>query len=437
MILPPRVRWNKRALTTLDGQTLIALDKLAKLVEERSAKRSGLDGVAWGQYLDRDRYVEDHWGRYGTSAAMQVLHAYHVRSARAGRVVDKEPLKRLAGVLPRHLRDDWPSGYKPGDLERVLKLGTWVEALDPDTPEIRAPLPAVVERLLAQAVDEDGWSTRPRGDESRYTRDRLLPTAYILYALRRYPDALTDTRINDAYGWLGRQLSEEEVNHLSPDIVALCALAFQSTPRTKVGLPDVRDGKERADQRLREVATAWTHPRIDRPHFHGFNEGPENDYLFLSPELLVALYFLKGANPPTTRVFVLRVLEAVVGNVLDERVAGRAGDLPGFRVQTSSMMGTVDQMWAARVLLAYHTRFERDYSSLRPPRVPRPRFRPSKLLLGGIGVFTVLIGGALSKVATPVLGLPLVALGAVGALLVVLGRFVFGRAVDEPGKEDR
>jgi hypothetical protein len=436
-LMPPRVRWNKRALKKLDGKTLAAVSKLAELVKERPAKRPALGGLAWGQYLDFDRYIADHWGRYGTSAAVQVLHVEHERTQRDGRVVDREPLRRMADVLPRHVPTDWPPTFKPTDLNRVLKLGAWVEALDPDSAEIRSPLPGIVEHLLDQCVDPEGWSSRPAGTEARERRDRFLPTAYLLHALRRFPDALVDSRIDQAHTWLAGQLSADDIDRLSPDLVALCGLALRSAPPSKRGRPEVRAAIGRVDRRLRDFALASSQPRIDRPHFHGFNEGDTNDYLFLSPELLTSLYFLRGDNPAFGRVFVLRVVNAVADNILDEVAAGAAGDMRGFRVQGSSMMGTVDQMWAARVLFDYHARFEANAASLRPPRVPRARVRPGRLVQGGVGVLIMLAGGALTKIVDPLLGIPVVALGAVATVVVAIGRHLFGRAVQPRRDEER
>lgn len=438
MIVPPRLRWRRSALTRLDGRGLAALDTLATLVKEKPATRPDIEGVVWGQFLDIDRYSERHWGRYGTSAAVQVLHAAHVRGGHEGRVVERDPLNRLADVFPTDVdltavEKEWPSSYKPNDVRRVLKLSAWVEALEPDTPQIRSPLPGIVEHLLTQAVDEEGWSTRPPGAEERRKRDRLLATAYALFALRRYPDALNDRRIGKAHEWVARQLGEEAIKRHSPDLVALCALCFITAPEGKRKLEVVRAARKRADRQLQSAALGWPHPRIDRPHFHGFNEGDTNDYIFLSPELLMALYFLCGRNPPATRTFVLRVVRGIADNILDERAAGQAGDLKGFRIQSSSMMGTVDQMWAARVLLQYHLRYQQDWRSLRPPKLPRSRLKPSRAAVGTGGVICLVGGSVLAALGTPVLGIPVAVLGAGGTLVSTIGRWLLGKATQRSG----
>lgn len=433
MYIPARLRWHKRALTALDGDVRTAAEDLADLVDKRFSSPAGIDGKAWGQFLHDSSRTDAHWGRYGTSAAVQVLLVKHVLTRANGKVADCDPLTTVT-VLPRDgtLLTD---AYKRRDLTRPLKLAAWSEAIDPDSDGIEE-VPEVVERLLELRVDENGWSTRPKGDRARSTRDRRLPTAYILYALRRYPSALKDPRIAKAHGWLARQMSDGTLAAISIDVAALSALALRYAPEPSDDRPDdaeIESARRRLEAALRDAVLDMSDPRIDRPHFHALNEGDgRHDYLFLSPELLITLHALEGSNPKATRAFVLRIVRAVVDNICDREAAGRFGDMRGFRIQRSEMMGTVDQMWAARVLLAYHRRFQDDRRSLKPPWVPRLRIKRSlrKVIFLALGVVLVATGAVVLAHGHQQQGF---ALMVTGSLVSTFGRMLFSLALKARG----
>jgi len=79
--------------------------------------------------------------------------------------------------------------------------------------------------------------------------------------------------------------------------------------------------------------------------FNGFSVGATTDYLFLHPAILAALYFIRRGNPERTRAFVISVARAVAENIETNR---------GLMV-SNGVIATVDQLWAARLLLELRT----------------------------------------------------------------------------------
>lgn len=378
---PNALRWRAGSIEALDGQIALCRKPVRRRVKEKKVDvvvEGQKRGIAWGQFLDRDHHSGTHWGRFGTTAAVQVLamdlHWERNESFRKD-VMNVDPVMYLArGVLiSDHIDPELPKELKPEDLDDPMKVAFLVDALNPDgCDEVsNDDPPVIVKRLLEMKVDRDGWSTRPEDDEDRFEKDRLLITAYALWALRRHPKAQMDSEIGGAATWLANELIEGQ-RTLGQDIIALGALALANAHPEVRARPSVEEAIQASLAELRGWARGIREPAIGRPYFNCYSGGSSNDYIFLSPELLTALLFLGEEQERRSRAFVLTVVKAVAENILPEGMPARFREEPhGFSIQRG-MEGTVDQMWTMRLLRSFHKRHMDDPHSLRPSRIGMP-----------------------------------------------------------------
>jgi hypothetical protein len=151
---------------------------------------------------------------------------------------------------------------------------------------------------------------------------------------------------------------------LGGDLLALGCLALNACPQKRQSKA-VEEGLATGRAELCRRFARVRKPTIDRPFFNPYSRRDEHDYIFLNPELLAALALMECVDSePHVRAFVLSVVKRLVDQITS---ANRdSGEPQGFRVQ-SDMLGTVDQMWAIRVLYAFHRTYQRNPSGLRPP----------------------------------------------------------------------
>ena len=359
-----RIWPTRKSLAKLDGAALASIGAVRSLLNEKRVRPAELQGqVAWGQYLDEPHRSTEQWGRFGTSTAvvaLAVIHGCEDGAPNSESIFDSYPLDELAPILP----ESWPppaaagniATLKDEDFLRAMKLAYIIDALKADTAIVpSAEQPQLVDHLLGMALPNmPGWSTRPPGSPDR-ERDRHLVTTYILWALRRFPQAQKHDAAQRAYFWIAEQVIGSSP-YLGIDLVALACLALQGW------------GEARNDQRAQKALEAgekrvvtWARRQkrlaIDRPYFNGFSEGHFTDYVFLTPELLVALFLLRRGNPPRSRRFVLRVISDLTDNIAppvaeDDRPAITPA-AAGYRVQ-GGMIRTADQPWVVRLLREFH-----------------------------------------------------------------------------------
>lgn len=393
-------RWRSSVIDEVHGDVALCPGAMRRRVQAqrvpvRTTSRGKVSdlGYAWGQFLDSEHHSESHWGRFGTSAAVQVLAMdlhWTPDESRRRRVHEVHPLPMLAkGVLPAEVPDDLPKELKGEDFNDPMKVAFVVDALELDVCDevVQGPHPEMVDHLVSMAVDDRGWSTRPATDEDRSQKDRLLITAYSLYVLRRFPIAQGASEIRGAWGWLAKQVTDARTT-LGYDVLALSALALSHAPE-ELRTQTVAFGIDTCRRELEKWATELEHASVERPYFNSYTCDGDHDYIFLSPEILAALFFLKIGNPRSTRSFVLWVVQAVADNVMPRylRMAGPAPER-GFSVQRT-MEGTVDQMWALRLLRAFHLQYVANKRVLRPSRVGWPG---AIALLSTIGVAILAFG---------------------------------------------
>jgi hypothetical protein len=329
--------WTAAGVESVMGECTRAIARIENLIKTTSSKPAD-DVVAWGQYLDSEHGTNQQWGLYGTAAGAQILS---LRARAGGQRPSDQP--QVAGAL-RLLPEDPDHGHEllqqkreRHDFDKVLKLAAIAEALRPDSGEIAIDEePVIVRRLRDQALPDGGWTTRPPGTEQREVRERDLATAYILHAWRRYQlgeEGLAARR------WLARAVLEGlpiEGN----DLLALVGLALTAHDIDPNDPPQVQEAIENVDNRLVRWARSHEEIRADRPMFSGFSVGSTTDYLFLHPEILAALFFVRQENPIATRAFVVEV-----ANVLTENIKANEG----LKV-SNGLKATVDQLWVFRFL---------------------------------------------------------------------------------------
>jgi hypothetical protein len=240
-------------------------------------------------------------------------------------------------------------GLKTHDFDRVVKLSYILEGVKPDQGVVPSGSePPIVKHLIdLHHPGQKGWSSRDGQDSHR---DRRLSTAVVLHALRRFPGAQKDPHVIDAYDWFAKQM---QIDGVQIDLAALGGLALVEASQSVRDSGEVGKALEALDKKLAKWAAKQKRLSIDRPYFNGFVEHDKTtgrdstDYVFLSPEVLAARYFLKR-DLPQTRRFVLKVVCGLVNNI------GRntANEMGGFKIQ-ETMIRTVDQAWAMDLLESF------------------------------------------------------------------------------------
>ena len=338
----------KRTLERLGDGATGSFGAVTRLIEDRAvAVPAGTsDKKGWGQYLDEDHKSTRQWGRYGTSAAVRALACVQRATDPDNRLARRASIRQLhPELLPDGVPDEDPA-LKTHDYNRVVKLAYIVEGVRPQETSIAEDSePEVVKHLIGLRHEgQDGWSSRDGGDSYR---DRRLSTAVVLHALRRFPEAQKDEHVREAYEWLAKEVQKEGVQI---DLSALVGIALVEAGQPIRDLPEVGKALTALDQRLVIWAKRQKRLALDRPYFNGFVEHDpatgrdSTDYVFLSPELLTARYFLKR-DLPKTRRFVLCVVAALVNNIEHNT----ANEMGGYKIQ-ETMIRTVDQAWAMDLL---------------------------------------------------------------------------------------
>lgn len=397
-------RWRKGRIEALDGFAGECLAPICDLLEDQLVRPKELNGtVAWGQFLDSGHHSEEQWGHFGTSAALQVFAIAQHWDGDERSVYQSSPVRWVHGAMPTSPPAESGEVPKRDDFLDPLKLAFMIDACHLDQVEegVQGPQPALVDHLLSLSLEgNEGWSTRGTGnDPSR--QDRLLVTAFGLRALRRFPKAQKAEKVEAAWDWLATQL-QRRARLLGGDVLALGCLALESAPQNR-RTANVIGACAAVRAELAKRHGGEPCPAIDRPYFNPYSRGEINDYVFLSPEMLTALLFLEtDERPREIRGFTLEV----VGRIVDQiQAENRHSTNPeGFRVQRG-MLGTVDQMWAIRVLYAFHRAYKRNPDSL----------RPATLIVLGSGlliipllivviVLAVLLGGTWGAATAVILG---------------------------------
>jgi hypothetical protein len=199
-------------------------------------------------------------------------------------------------------------------------------------------------------------------------------------------------------------------------VLALGSLALNACPKSKQS-QSVHSALTACRAELVARFAHERRPAIDRPFFNPYSRGDSNDYLFLNPELLAALALLEYVEEEKrVRAFVLAVVNSVALQITGANL--NSGEPQGFRSQTD-MLGTVDQMWAIRVLYRFHRAFQKNPDALRPPGTVafKSGFLIAPALIVAIVLAVVLIGGTPGTVIGIVLG---AFLGAIFNLMIRL-----------------
>lgn len=337
--------WTPSRTDCLVGDTLTTLTKLGRAFDTKEVPLEN-GGVAWGQYLDENHFSRKQWGFYGTSAALQTLA---VRARSRGTLPSEDSEIRRAVELPLDQATSDPvfeSKRRAGkeDFRNVIKLAFIADALALDDEESvpAAATPPLVKDLMDLAVSGERWSTRLPDDDDRFTKDQDFPTAFIVSVLRRYDKFRRSPLWERSRLWLANRVLQDGAFREQKTLLALTGLALLPHP----GLPaeDPSPVTSALDMCERELIR-WIHTQtivLNRPVFNGFSIGERNDYVFLHPELLVALFLLRRNSPPRGRRFVLDVVNALERNVAPRERAGFMGQ--------DGMITSVDQLWAARLI---------------------------------------------------------------------------------------
>jgi hypothetical protein len=373
-----RILPTRGTLESLDGAATSSIAAIRNVLTLKKAKSPQLEGqAAWGQYLDHDHHSEEQWGRFGTTSAVIAFALINGREDEPPNhrsVYESHPLDALAPVLPKQ----WPIDPQresahfeelyAEDFQKIMKLAYMVDALEPDKALVSAAeQPQLVDYVLGLSPRGlEGWSTSP-AESSDHPRDRHIPTTYVLWALRRFPAAQATPIACEAYEWLAGEVIAENAR-LGTDLVALAGLAMNEIQVNEAKGERVEQALGKCDQKLTEWARRQRRLAIDRPYFNGYSQGTSTDYIFLTPELLVAKYLIARGNPAKTRRFVLRVIAALTENVMPKTREAKGEQTKigrGYCVQ-GGMVRTADQMWVVDLLKSFQRARKREERELLP-----------------------------------------------------------------------
>lgn len=368
--------WTKGNVERIAARSSTAAIKIVDRLEHKAVDPpEAPDAKAWGQYLDDEHHSRVQWGIYGTSAGIQTV-ALKLRTLDTNTDVGAERLVRLAlKQLPEEVPTSearFAKKQEKGDFDNIIKLAFIADALRPNRPDVpRGETPPLIDQILDRAVEGKFWSARPGDDEERYSKERFFPTAYVVLVLQRYEHARAHAVYREARTWLADRLRNDQQLD-TPSNNALTGLALLDPHESHTARPQgIVDALALVQRRLITWGSAEREIVIDRPVFYGFSMRSRNDYGFLHPELLAALFLLRRGSPPAGRAFVLRVMRALTDNV----------DRRGGFVGQNGVMSTVDQLWAMRVITAFREAYDADRLQVTPVRdqralvqTPRSRF---------------------------------------------------------------
>jgi hypothetical protein len=346
----------------------LALGHIRKLLKARSVDVLDSGKYGWGQWLDEPHRIPGQWGRFGSSAGIQVLGTTHrllgtgtweaafahLNFPMAELFPNPIPPVPARRMHPHETHPGDPDPWKYRDFAEPMKVAFCVDALSPESPgPIPRPHHPLVGHLIGMRLpDEACWTTRPHSDPNHRHYDRVLVTAFCLYALRRFPDCHRDPRVSDAYRWLADELADQP----GADVRALCGLALCAASPEIRAETRVRDALRACDRLLLDWTGDNPNPIIERPWSNAYVDGTSTiDYVFLSPETIIALYFVHRGVPGPAEGYIHAVVAALIANI---NGPGNDNTLRGLRVQ-DTREGTVDQLWATRLLVAFYDRADR------------------------------------------------------------------------------
>lgn len=353
--------WTRSRLNELAGRASASAVAIVALFERSSVdpEEATDGGKAWGQYLDVHHHSDRQWGFYGTSAGIQAI-AEKERALNPNPEIAEMRLVSLGlQQLPESVETADPryqAKRNKGDFENVVKLAFIADGLRPNrTDVVEAETPEIVEQILDRTVENKYWSARLDGDNDRYYKERVFPTAYVVLTLGRYEKARKSVQFQNAQNWLAHiVVNDSKLN--DPAHSALIGLALHNRGRSHIERsPQI----QRAIEKCRTQIVNWGRDTksvpVDRPVFFGFTLGTRTDYVFLSPEILGSIFLLQLDSPADGRLFVLRTIDALTENVLRNQ---------GFSAQ-NGVMSAVDQMWAMRLISEFRSVHDADKGHLR------------------------------------------------------------------------
>lgn len=440
------------ALAELEIACRRALTHVQGLLIDRRVQIRDTDTFGWGQWLDEAHRIKGQWGRYGTSAGVQALALtyealdgprWHEVSGELALATDRlfpPEIPEIPDVdLRRHEpHADDPDPWKDRDFVQPMKVAFCVDALSPDCVKtVPGEVPVLVRHLIALRLDHQAcWTTRKREDPVQHRTDRLPLTALVLYALRRFPQVHSEPRVTQAYEWLAGEMGDTP----GVDVHALCGLALLGLNGALRDRRTVSRALHDCDATLVEWIREHNTPIVERPWFNAYVDDADNvDYMFLSPEIVVSLYFLERGLTPETQPYVYNVVTALTRNI-----NGLPGENTprGLRVQ-ASQEGTVDQLWAVRLFAAFKAHADEQLADLpsgAPQRVlpPAPaggtwRYRARRdwgsralVVASGSAVAGGVVAAAFAAPAAVVIGVGLLAWPAGKVLDAVFGEPIKG-----------
>lgn len=288
---------------------------------------------AWGQHLDGGRNA-DQFGVYGTAAGIALL-------LRAGTPASSPEIALAYASLPFFATDTAPlAAHDENDSSSTFKIAAIVEAIDPGSAANPNDHPATM-ALLGAVVGDRGWGNWWMSAERHDSVPRIEPTCVALLALHQVQAFKASPLSISVLSWLASEITARDDATPAADALALLVLTEFQIFADQV--PGLRPAADACLNRLRSVRRRFPKDTAAHDEYHyevPVGTGFDSKYVFFPSHAVVALAFLKSPlSRNADRVWAAKVADTVAISVRANR---------GYRV--AGRVGTVDQLWAHRLL---------------------------------------------------------------------------------------
>jgi hypothetical protein len=321
---------------TLQNKTSEGLMLIKKLFTNASIQLDE-SRVAWGQFLDDSR-DNNQYGIYGTSAGIQVL-------THCGYPPENRVIIGANKVLNEVFEDKDNIFCKKGDQFVLYKLAYLTEAWCSSKVEGEADCPAIIE-ILNRALPGQGWGEYYVSPTDRDAHPRILATIAALISLRRHKEFRSRDECKNSLRWLCERISED--GSLRAHELALATLVLFEYKTPGIDIPNYKRVFNMCKKRLVEWANHRKKDQFGQYEVYNYStrqkDRRRNRYLFILPDCITALVFLKLGNPIKIRRWVLKVIDYYLTVILSKN---------SFAPSSSGRVATVDHMWLCRLLYKF------------------------------------------------------------------------------------
>jgi hypothetical protein len=343
--------WTRRQITKLQTNSIEAQAQIVRLFE-RAIIYLGENKCAWGQFLDVTR-DNTQYGVYGTSAGIEVLIF-------GGYKRDHEIISKAINLFTESFTDPVSRFCKKGDVINNYKMAFWIESIEPDKKEVDEKNP-LMEELIKRKIVGQGWGDYYISRDNHDLNPKVLATACILFALRRYRPFESTKECEESLNWLCKRLLEN--GSLTIYEFAISALALLEYGNLAIKVLQYKEAVKQVTARLVDWGKRQKKSEFESSMMYHYcvamNGDKENKYLFFLPDCLVSLALLRRGCPADICSYVLNVVQYYTGSMLSKG---------GYAPRSTGRLSSIDHLWIFRLL----SEFEKTSSvSLVTPKITK------------------------------------------------------------------